>query len=93
LLREPDSPSSPNGISKTLIFQEKGDSRLYINCVKQVFDDLYLLGCENGLYSTRVSESDPSNRVKIEGVNSIHQIEFITRINYALMTEGKPCSD
>ena len=84
--------SKSKGLSKIPIFEEEGDDKLYINCVKHIFEDLYLFGCEDGLYARKASDKDRNTKIKIEGVGSIHQIEFIPKINYALMTEGKPFS-
>ncbi|CAG7833908.1 unnamed protein product [Allacma fusca] len=78
------------GVQKSLIFSAEGCDRLDVNCIKSITDHLYMLGCEQGLYSRKVYEGKPLNYVvAIEGPGSVYQIEFIISLNMAVLIEGK----
>lgn len=79
--------TSISGIRKTALFRST-DNRLDINCAYVVSKDLYLMGCESGLYSHKVISSQPSTIVKVEGVDAIYQMEHIMALNSVVMIEG-----
>ena len=58
--------------------------------MKNIFDNVYLLGCDQGLKSRRLTEEKENNYVvEIEGCGEVYQIEFVPSLNYALFIEGE----
>lgn len=82
------TPKNSNGlyIRKSLILRDEKQT-LNINCVYHIADDLYLLGCDQGLFS-RKGEEGNTTIVRIEGMGAIYQMEFISSLNAVLFIEG-----
>jgi hypothetical protein len=58
-----------------------------VNCAFHIVDDLYLLGCDQGLFS-RKGEGNHTSVVKIEGMLAVYQMEFVSSLNAVLFIEG-----
>nr|XP_018902079.1 PREDICTED: uncharacterized protein LOC109033763 [Bemisia tabaci] len=66
--------------------------KLQINCIEQIKDSLYLLGCDEGLFSLRTPPTERKQIVKISGVSFVTQIALLRKLDMALLISGESSS-
>lgn len=79
-------PPSGFSIKKNLILEDN-KQRIDVNCAFHIYGDLYLFGCDQGLFS-RKGETSQVHVVKIDGIQAVYQMEFISSLNSVLFIEG-----
>jgi len=76
---------SESGLRKSVTF---ADNSFDVNCSYLVEQNLFILGCGEGLFSIKSNSSQYRGKVRIEGVGCVHHIEAIDALRLVLMIEG-----
>jgi len=72
---------------KKVVFTDTVEERLNINCALTISKDIFVMGCDEGLYSHKKSQK-VNEKVRIEGTKQVYQIESLPSSNIVVFVEG-----